>query len=262
MSTNLPPVNPDEQEQPSLFEDFINRSLDLDGLEPEPAPGDDSTFPFVDGRVMFQLQLPNGGPLLTGALGAGLGDGGGPRLPSLPMSDDVRWQTARLVGRSARLRVHRPMYDYQVHTGQMILMLGARIGFRMQVIRDLRPGWNAVRFRAGRGTVGEYIEWRGNTAAKHQLKLDDKQITGFIRSEDLPQIAPARELPMLDSLGSIFWSLVMIGLIVLAAALLAKQMAFGGQPATTELNDRIAALEAQVSALEGPPNLTPPAAPR
>ncbi len=260
MSTNLPPVNPDEQEQPSLFEDFINRSLDLDGLEPEPAPDDESAFPFADGeRVTFHLQLPNGGPLLTGALGAGLTDVGASRLPSLPMSSDVRWQTMKLVGRPARLRLHQPMFDYRFHTGQMILMITARFGFRLQLIRDVRPGWNAVRFRAGRGMVGEYIEWRGNTAAKHQLQLEDKDITGFIRSEAMPEMRPARKLPMLGALKDVAWLLLEIAVLVIVAAWLVAQIAFGGQPTTADLQNRIATLEAQVSALESSPAPSAPA---
>ena len=59
MNPTTPPPNPDEPEDRSLFEEFINRSLDLDGLDAGDSDDDEETLLQDEARrVLFQFRVP------------------------------------------------------------------------------------------------------------------------------------------------------------------------------------------------------------
>lgn len=251
MNPTTPPPNPDEHEPRSLFEEFINRNLDLDGLdEDDHAEGEEIPSPDEAARILFQLQFPGGGPVLQGALSGAPGSAESGRLPPMPLSQDVRWQSVAMLGHPSRLRVYRPRIEWEAHAGQLVVTLGARAGRMLQIIPDVRPGWTAVRYRATRNTLGELIEWRGNKAALHHLRLDHKEISGFIKREDMPPFKPVRVFRLVPRVVDLMVILLIVTVLVFSLSLIVDRLPLGEGPTVVEMQDRIDALQEQVRSLE------------
>jgi hypothetical protein len=263
VNSNLPPPSPDEPEHRSLFEDFINRSLDLDGLDESGGDASDADSPETDdeNRILFELQFPGGGPLLKGALSGSPGAGpAGARLPGWPLTFDARWQRVAMRQRPAKLRIYKPRIGFEMYAGQLVLPLGPRSPRQMDIIPEARPGWTAVRFEVGFGTAAELIEWRGNKAALHHLRINHREITGFIKQEDMPDVRRVWFTGVWQDLSFwLFWVAAGI-LVLLAVVLVAQRVPLGDLPTVADLQAHVATLEAQVDALqaqEPAPTLTP-----
>lgn len=250
MTPNVPPPNDDDPELGSLFEDFINRNLDLDGLDDEEREDEESGAMLRtdgEGRVYLEFQLPGGRPILKGTPGSpAAGPMAGPNFPMFLMSNDVRWQSVDMVTRPPRLRIYRPRIDFSTHAGQLVLTLLPRAPRHLRIIPEIRPGWTAVRYRTGRRTPAELIEWQGNKANLHRLQLTGNEITGLVRAEDMPATRPARQWPNLFRIFDV--STVLLLIIIVLCLALAFERAEG--PTATELQDRIATLQSQITALE------------
>lgn len=251
MNPTTPPPNPDEPEDRSLFEDFINRSLDLDGLDAGDSDDDEETLLQDEARrVLSQFRVPTGRPYAESVFSSGPFGPDGTRLPQMPLAMDARWRTVAMKGRPDHLRISGPRIDWLPHSGQLIVALGRRSNRTLQIIPGVRPGWTAVRYRAGRRTTGELIEWRGNRAALHQLQLDGKELAGFIKDEDMPLVRPARDFSLIPQFLDLTVILIIILVIVVSFSLIIDRLPLGEGPAIVELQSRIDALQEQVTTLE------------
>ncbi|HYO87291.1 MAG TPA: hypothetical protein VER79_01515 [Candidatus Limnocylindrales bacterium] len=261
MTADSLPSNPEEHDEDSLFDEFINHSLDLDGLEDEETSDEEEGLDFDDpNSILIRFRLPGGiaGGLPGGMLGqaAPYGAGSrGPRLPRIPMRDDVRWQHAVMSVQSQSLKLHQPFFDYRDHDGQLMLPLTHKSARRITFIRNVMPGWTVVRYSPSRGTVGEFTEKTGNRQTQqHQLNLAGKDIAGFVKTEDLPPVRPARIGPeVMEFMLELAGTILVVAAVTFAMFYLLLRLYIGDPPATGALVDRIATLEAQVQALEAPP---------
>jgi hypothetical protein len=257
VNPNLPPQNPDEPEHPSLFEEFINRNLDLNGLDDADDSGPDAHSPDTDaeGRLVFEMEWP-AGPVLRGALGAS--GPVGARLPSWPLSFDARWQRVTMRQQPAKLRIYKPRIGYEMYAGQLVIPLGPHSPRQMDIIPDARPGWTAVRYQAGFGIAAELIEWRGNKAALHHLRINHREITGFIKQDDMPAVRRVRfTWAWLEISGWLIGAMVAI-LLLLAIVMVAQRVPLSGGPSVSDLQAQIATLEAQVQSLQQAQPEAPP----
>ncbi len=257
MTADPLPPNPDEHDEDSLFDEFINHSLDLDGLEEDDPDEDEAVLDLDDpDSIVVRFRLPGGLPdgFSSGLMGALRPNAGsrGPRLPRIPMRDDVRWQHAVMHLQTQRLELHQPFFDYRDHDGQLALPLTRKSARRITYIRNIMPGWTVVRYTPSRGTVGNFSEKvGGKQLQRHQLNLAGKDIAGFVRTEELPPLRPARIGPgVMVTAADVVSTLLMVAAITIAVAYLYLHLSVGEPPATDALMERIATLEAQVQALE------------
>lgn len=259
-----PPNNPDEPEHHSLFEEFINRNLDLDGLDEADDAAPDADRPEGDdeSRILFELQFPGGGPALKGPFGNPVM--GGPldsRLPGWPLTFDARWRRVRVRQRPTKLRIYRPRIGFEAYGGQLVIPLGARSRQQMDIIPDVRPGWTAIRYQAGFGTAAELIEWRGNKAALHHLRINQREITGYIKHEDMPAVRRVWFTGVwLEVSWWVFMTLLAL-MLALSVVVVAQRVPLGDVPSVTDLQAQIATLEAQVRALQSPSDAPNPLLP-
>lgn len=257
MTADSLPSNPEDHDDGSLFDDFINHSLDLGGLDEDEA--DDEELELDDLGGIFGIRRPNnpfspfsrpsGG--VRGVLPPSSGSRG-PRLPRIPMRDDVRWRHAVMLLEQPTLELHQPFFDYRDHNGQLILPLARKSRRRITYIRNIMPGWTAVRYKPAGGTVGEFSEKMGGKVIQHHhLNMANKEIAGFVKTEELPALRAVWVSP-----ADFEWALIVVETVLITAAIalvvtyLSLRIYVGNPPATGGLVDRIATLEAQVQALE------------
>lgn len=258
MNPNPPPPDSDDPESDSVFDDFINRNLDLGGLDGAEEDGDeevsDAGVQFhADGHGRIFLELPFSPP---GAPNATSAPGGRPRPPGaspffpMPFEHDARWAEVMIRRRPDKLRIQEARVAYTNYQGQLILTLHPRTSRRIRVIPNIRPGWTAVRYFLDQPTPGELIEWRGNRAVVHQLEAGYHTVSGLVKNDEMPATRPAQRWELLLRAADFGVMLILIVLVLNLLALLTSRLPLGDSPTLNELNGRVETLQAQVSTLE------------
>jgi hypothetical protein len=253
LTTDPLPADPEEHDDKSLFDDFINRSLDLDGLDENAWDEDEEegALDFDDpNSVIFRFHLPGG---MLDNLKQNGSNAYRNTFLRLPMKEDVRWQDMVMTSRPGRLKIAQPRFDYLNHDGEMTLPLTPKSTRRIRVVHEVMPGWSAVSYVPGRGTEAAFTEKvGGRVVAHHHLHMGGKDLSGFVKTDELPALRPAR-LPVnrLQDTLTYAQDVLIVALIALAVFYLGLRIFIGDPAADGRLVERIATLEAQVQALEG-----------
>ncbi|MBL8147185.1 MAG: hypothetical protein JNL34_12435 [Anaerolineae bacterium] len=257
--TPIPPL-PDagDSDSNSVFDDFINRNLDLNGLEPDDNGEVASSGLQIhsDGQGRIFLELPGPGSMPHANAPRVDGSPFSTSLGSLrmPYEHDARWTQMVMRHRPDKLRIHRAQVSFSSYTGQLILSLPARANRQISVISDIRPGWTAVRYSPGRETPAELLEWQGNRAATHHLKVSFHTVSGYVKDEEMPSLRPARRweqfVGTIDFPALLIFFGALLFVLLLALAFVGTRLPLGNDPATVELQNQMNALQEQVATLE------------
>jgi hypothetical protein len=250
LTTDPLPNVPQDHDDKSLFDDFINRSLNLDGLDENAWGEEDDTLDMDDPNgVIFRFRLPGG---VLGNLKQNSSNPFRNTLVRIPMKEDVRWQDMVMTSRPGRLKISQPRFNYCNHDGEMVLPLTPKSSRRIRIVREVMPGWSAVSYVPSHGTEAAFTEkMGGRVVAHHHLHMGGKDLSGFVKTDELPALRPMR-LPVdrIEDALSYAQALLVVTLIGLAVFYLGMRIFIGDPAADGRLVERIATLEAQVQTLE------------
>jgi len=258
VTPNPPPPDAGHSDPESAFDDFINRNLDLNGLDSE---GDEEAddgeeaglgvqfHSDLQGRVF--LELPGPGSLPAGRRNPRVSPPDTFALQALhtPYEHDSRWTQMVIRRRHAKLRIYQPRVGFTHYNGYTTLTLPTRASRLIRVIPEIRPGWTAVRYFAGCETPAELIDSTG-LEKMHQLQVGYQTITGYVRSKEMPATRPARRWAQIIRAIDFGAVLLVAALLVIGLLLLSERLPLGEGPAIVEMQHRIDALQEQVATLE------------
>lgn len=259
MTPNPPPPDTGDSDPESVFDDFINRNLNLDGLEQdddseEVASSGLQIHSDGQGRIFLELPGPGSMPHVEAPLDSGPLQGAFYGTLRMPYDHDARWTQRVMRHRPPKLRIHRARVSFNTYSGQVILSLPARASRVMWVIPDIKPGWTAVRYTPGRETPAELIEWQGNRAAMHQLKVSFQTVSGYVKNDEMPATRPARRWEQfagtIDFPDLLIFFGALLFVVLLALAFVSTRLPQGENPALVEMQSQLDELHEQVATLE------------